>query len=83
MVDQRVANLIKIEHAGDVYSIAFVAGGKQVVSGGRAGKIQRWRAKDGVEVGMPIDAGSSVFNLVVSRDGKCVVIVRSCYGKRG
>ncbi|KAF8550627.1 WD40 repeat-like protein, partial [Imleria badia] len=53
--------------------VAFRVDGKHVVSGGNEGKIRRWRVEDGGEVGMPIDAGSVVCNVTVSRDGKWVV----------
>ena len=43
------------------------------MSGGKEGKIRRWRAEDGMEVGTPMDAGSVVCNLAVSRDGKWIV----------
>ncbi|KAF8554789.1 WD40 repeat-like protein, partial [Imleria badia] len=54
-------------------SVAFLVDGKHVVSGGREGKIRRWRVEDGEEVGMPMDAGNSVCNIAVSRDGKWIV----------
>jgi WD40 repeat protein len=71
--DQRDANLVTIDHPDLVVSVAFLAGGKEVMSGGSGGNIRRWRTEDGMEVDMPIDAGSSVRHLVVSRDGKWVV----------
>ena len=43
------------------------------MSGGDEGKIRRWRTEDGKEVGTPMDAGSAVYNLAVSRDGKWIV----------
>ena len=43
------------------------------MSGGREGKIRRWRAEDGKEVGTPMDAGSEVYNIAVSQDGKWIV----------
>jgi WD40 repeat protein len=72
-VDQRDANLIKIDHPGMVFPVAFLAGGKEVVSGGMEGNIRRWRVEDGMEVGIPMDTGSSVYDLAVSRDGKWIV----------
>ena len=56
-----------------IYSVAFLADGKHVVSGGREGKIRRWRVEDGKKVGTPMDAGGIIFNIAVSRDGKWVV----------
>ena len=35
--------------------------------------IRRWRVEDGKEMGTPIDAGSKVDNIAVSRDGKWIV----------
>ena len=43
------------------------------MSGGEEGKIRRWRVEDGREVGTPMNAGSAVGNLAVSRDGKWIV----------
>lgn len=43
------------------------------MSGGKAGKIRRWRAEDGNEVETPIDVGNDVCSLAVSRDGKWIV----------
>ena len=47
--------------------------GKHVVSGDKKRKIQRWRIDDGSEVGTPMDTRSTVFNIAVSQDGKCIV----------
>lgn len=38
--------------------------------GGGGGKIRRWRAEDGKEVGTPMTAGSPVHSIAVSRDGR-------------
>jgi WD40 repeat protein len=46
-----------------------------VVSGGRPGKIRRWRTENGKEVGTPMDAGGTVYDIAVSQDGKWVVSV--------
>lgn len=43
------------------------------MGGGLEGKIRRWRVADGQEVGAAMDAGASIVNLAVSRDGKKVV----------
>ena len=43
------------------------------MSGGDEGKIRRWRVEDGMEVGTPIDVGSWVCSIAVSRDGKWIV----------
>ena len=64
---------IKIVGQRNIYSVAFLGDGKHIVSGGDEGKIRRWQAEDGKEVGTPMDAGSAVLNLAVSRDGKRIV----------
>ena len=56
-----------------MWLVAFLADGKHVLSGSREGKIRRWRVEDGKEVGTPMDAGSAVLSIAVSRDGKWVV----------
>ena len=43
------------------------------MGGSWEGKIRRWRTEDGKEVGTPMDAGSAVNNIAVSRDGKWIV----------
>jgi len=67
------ANPIEIKAQRRIYSVAFLANGMQVVSGGREKKIRRWRVEDGKEVGKPMDAGSVVYNLAVSQDGQWIV----------
>ena len=64
---------IKIGGQAKIWTIAFLVDGKHVVSGGDERKIRRWRVEDGMEVGTPMDAGSTVFNIAVSRDGKWIV----------
>ena len=71
--NQKEAKSIEIDGRGNITSIAFLADGKHVVSGGDEGKIRRWRAEDGRGVGKPMNAGSSVGNIAVSQDGKWVV----------
>ena len=70
---QKEANRIKIDGRENIYSVAFLADGKHVLSGDVAGNIRCWRVEDGQEVGAPMDAGSSVLNLAVSQDKKWVV----------
>ena len=67
------AKMIDIDVRGQIYTVAFLVDGKHVVSAGHEGKIRRWRVKDGMEVGTPMDAGSTVYNIAVSRDGKWIV----------
>ena len=71
--DQKEAKPIEIDGRGVIWSVVFLADGKQAVSGGTEEKIRCWRVEDGKEVGTPMDAGSSVFNTAVSQDGKWVV----------
>ena len=64
---------IKIDSRETICTVAFLVDGKHVVSGDEEGKIRRWRVEDGMEVGTPMDVGSDVFNIAVSRDGKWIV----------
>ena len=64
---------IEIVGQGYISSFAFLVDGKHVVSGGQEGKIRRWRVEDGKEVETPMDAGSAVNDIAVSRDGKSIV----------
>ena len=66
------AKTIEINAQGDMRSVAFLVDGKHIV-GGSEGKIRRWRVEDGMEAGAPMDAGSLVWNIAVSRDGKWIV----------
>ena len=52
--------------------VAFV-GDTGYIVGGDGDKIRRWQVNDGKEVGQPIDPGSYVFSIAVSRDGKWIV----------
>jgi WD40 repeat protein len=70
---QKEGKPIEIDGQEDIYSVAFLADGKHVASGGEQGKIQRWGVEDGQEVGTSMDAGSAVLNIAVSQDGKWVV----------
>ena len=55
------------------YNIWSVVDGKYVVGVDDEGKIRRWRVKDGMETRTPMDAGSWVCDIAVSRDGKWIV----------
>ena len=55
-----------------ISSVALLGGGQHFVSGDKNGKIRCWRTQDGVEVGIPIDAGSAVRCLATSQDGKWI-----------
>ena len=73
LASKKEAKRIEINGRGDIYSVAFLADGKHVLSGGKEGKIRRWRVDNGQEVGTPMDAGSAVYSITVSRDGKWIV----------
>ena len=72
MVEKGEAKLIEIDPRVGTGPVAFVANGDYVVSGD-GNKIRRWRVKDGKEAGQPMDAGSEVRSIGVSRDGKWIV----------
>jgi WD40 repeat protein len=72
---RKEAKSIEIDGRDLIWSVAFLVDGTHVVSGGKEGKIRRWRTENGKAVGTPMNAGSSVFNIAVSRDGKWVVSV--------
>ena len=62
-----------IEIDGQVGPVAFLVDEKYVVSCGDGGTIQRWRVEDGMEVGVPMNAGDSVRDIAVSQDGKWII----------
>ena len=70
---QQKAKSIEIKVPEGIFSASFLADGKHVLSGGKEGKIRRWRVDNGQEVGTPMDAGSTVRNIAVSQDGKWIV----------
>lgn len=55
----------------DIWSVAFLV--DHVVSGGKEGKIRCWRMDNGKEEGTPMNAGSAIGSIAVSRDGKWIV----------
>jgi len=68
-------NRIEIDVQDVIKAVKFLPDGKHVVSAGEDEKIRRWRVADGSlrEVGKPMDAGSTVRDVAVSRDGKWIV----------
>ena len=66
---------IEIDCGQDIYSVAFLTNGNDIVGGGKEETIRRWRGEDGNEVGEPMatGSGSGVSNVAVSRDGKWIV----------
>jgi len=71
--DRKEAKPIVVRGRGCISSVTFLADGKHAVSGGEEGKIRRWQAEDGKEVGTPMDAGGRVFGIAVSQDEKWVM----------
>ncbi|KAF8445030.1 WD40-repeat-containing domain protein, partial [Boletus edulis BED1] len=64
---------IDIDGEGSIRSVAFLVDGRHVLSGGVEGKIRCWRVDNGEEVGLPMDAWSTVCTIAVSPDGKWIV----------
>ena len=62
-----------------MYSVAFLADGRHIVSGGEEGKTRRWQVEDGRETGTPMDVGCAVFNIAASKyDGvECGELLKS------
>ena len=52
--------------------VAFVGDAGYIV-GGDGTKIRRWKVSDGKEVGQRMDAGTQVWSIAVSRNGKWIV----------
>ena len=71
--EQKELKPIEIDGRDLIRSVAFLADGKHFVSGGSEGKIRRRRVEDGQEVGTPMNAGSIVLSIAVSRDEKWIV----------
>ena len=67
------AKTIEFDSRGNIFSVAFLVDGRHIVSGGKEGRIRRWRVEDGMEAGTLMDAGSTVYDIAVSRDGKWIV----------
>ena len=72
-VHLKEAKPVEIDGRDIIWSVACLVDGKHAVSGGKEGKIRRWRMEDGKEAGAPMDVGSAVYSIAVSRDGKWVV----------
>lgn len=67
------AKPVEIKGRHDILSTVFLVDGEHVVSGGAEGLIRRWRGENGMDMGMPMDAGSPVGSIAVSQDGRWVV----------
>ncbi|KIJ10804.1 hypothetical protein PAXINDRAFT_119273 [Paxillus involutus ATCC 200175] len=61
--------LVLLGHAGRVKSVAFLSGGKEVISGSEDCSARRWRVEDGCEVGRPIREKGCVLAVAASSDG--------------
>ena len=72
---ERGAKSIKIHGQGHIFSVSFLVDGKHIVSCGKEGVIRRWAVEDGSQIHArtPMEVGSSVYNIAVSRDGKWAV----------
>ena len=73
VVEKNDVKTIEIDGKDPIHSVAFLAGGKHIISGDIEGKIRRWAVEDGKEVGTQMDAGSPVRCTAVSQDGKWIV----------
>ena len=73
IVHRKEAKPVEIDGQDYIYSVVVLADGKHVLSGGREGKIRRWRIEDSKEVGRAMDARSPVLGIAVLRDGKVIV----------
>ena len=74
VVEQKEEDPIEIDVPQWIESVAFLADGEHIVTGGGEGKIRRWQVKNGKKVArIPMDAGSFIWNMAVSRDGKWIV----------
>ena len=72
------AKTVRIDGQESIRSVAFLVDGMHVVTGGVEGKVRCFRAKDGREVGTPLDVRATVSSIAVSRDGKWVVCGTNC-----
>ena len=74
IVEQKEVKSIEIDDPNEIRSVAFVADGQYIVSGGGEGKIRRWQVKNGKKVArIPMDAGSFIWDMAVSPDGRWIV----------
>ena len=71
IAEKRETTLIEIGGINDG-PVVFVGDGDYIV-GGDGNMMRRWRVKDGREVRQPMDAGSLVRSIAVSRDGQWIV----------
>lgn len=67
-------NPIKIVAQDLINSVAFLADGEDVLSGGREMIIRQWRVEDGKQVDRgPRYAEDTIWDLAVTHDGKWIV----------
>ncbi|KAG9315345.1 WD40-repeat-containing domain protein [Chiua virens] len=73
---KKKAKLIEINDRDSILSVAFLDE-KHILGGGPNGTIRCWQVEDTSgnlkEVGAPMDAGSDVYDIAVSQNGKWVV----------
>lgn len=74
-VHQAQAKVIRFDDAVEIWSTAFSADGKHVVTGGDEGVIRFWQIEDGVEADTPrpMDTEDPICNVAVSRDERWIV----------
>ena len=61
-------------HDGDVTSLAFGAGGRELVSGGFDGTARIWDVRTHRQIGPPLDADAGTIDAVaLSRDGRTLI----------
>lgn len=74
IIQQREEKPVKlIDVKCGIKTVELLADAEHIAVGDDEGKIRHWGAKDGKEVGTPMDTGGVVWSTVVSQDGKWVV----------
>ena len=64
---------MKMIKAERTFGLVVFVGDAGYIVGSDGTKIRRWRSDDGEEVGQPMDTGSEVSSIAVSRDSKWIV----------
>ena len=72
-VQEKKKKQADIDCQSTIWSVAFLADGNHIVSGGDDRKIRRWGVQDGKEAGGPIEGGPAVLSMEISQNGKWVV----------
>src|SRR4051794_29299592 len=63
---------VRFRHPGSIESIAYFAGGKKLVSGGRDNSVRVWDANTGKELCLLKGHTADVNSVTVSRDGRLI-----------